>query len=91
MVIGYLASMIFGFILGIEIESRLHRVSESVFPASMESKASLTGFKEQAKLYQDAVVLEEEDRSTEAKASAMEAQDALNRLNDPDRFFIRQS
>jgi signal transduction histidine kinase/ActR/RegA family two-component response regulator len=80
MVVGYLASMIFGFILGIEIESRLHRVSESVFPAAMESKAALTGFKEQAKNYQDAVVLGEEDRLTQANASAREAQDALNRL-----------
>ncbi len=80
MVIGYLGSMIFGFILGIEIESRLHRVSESVFPAAMESKAALTGFKEQAKNYQDAVVLGEEDRLTEANASAQEAQGALNRL-----------
>jgi signal transduction histidine kinase/CheY-like chemotaxis protein len=80
MVIGYLASMIFGFILGIEIESRLHRVSESGFPAAIESKAALTGFKEQAKNYQDAVVLGEEDRLTEANASAREAQGALNRL-----------
>jgi K+-sensing histidine kinase KdpD len=80
MVTGYLASMIFGFILGIEIESRLNRVSESVFPAAMESKAALTGFKEQAKNYQDAVVLGEEDRLIEANARAQEAQDALNRL-----------
>ena len=80
MVIGYLASMIFGFILGIDIESRLHRVSESVFPAAMQSKAALTGFKEQAKLYQDAVVLGEEDRLAEAKARALEAQEALERL-----------
>jgi signal transduction histidine kinase len=80
MVIGYLASMIFGFIMGIETESRLQRVSESVFPAAMESKAALTGFKEQAKNYQDAVVLGEEDRLTEANTSAREAQGALNRL-----------
>jgi signal transduction histidine kinase/ActR/RegA family two-component response regulator len=80
MVIGYLASMIFGFILGIKIEFRLNRVSESVFPAAMESKAALTKFKELAKNYQDAVVLGEEDRLTEANISAREAQGALNRL-----------
>jgi signal transduction histidine kinase/ActR/RegA family two-component response regulator len=80
MVIGYLASMIFGFIMGIETESRLKRVSESVFPAAIESKAALTGFKEQVKNYQDAVVLGEEERLTEANTSAREAQGALKSL-----------
>jgi len=80
MIIGYLASMIFGFFLGIETESRLKHASNSVFPAALLSKAVLTEFNEQVKLYKDAVVFGEEDILVNSRARAAQAQDALKRL-----------
>ncbi len=80
MIVGYLASMLLGFFLGIETEKRLQRVSESVFPAALESKAALTEFNAQARKYNDAVVLGEESFLTEAQARAAACRDALKRL-----------
>jgi signal transduction histidine kinase/ActR/RegA family two-component response regulator len=80
MITGYLMSMIIGFILGIESESRLKRVSEFVFPAVVESKTALTAFNEQVKLYKDAVVFGEAAPLKNAGGRALESQEALNRL-----------
>jgi methyl-accepting chemotaxis protein len=80
MVFGYLASMIVGFFLGINSESRLQRVSESVFPAAMQSKAALADFNEQVKNYNDAVVLGEESYLAEAQKRATASQNALKSL-----------
>ncbi|MCP4146448.1 MAG: response regulator [bacterium] len=80
LIIGYLASMIFGFIRGSETETRLHRVSESVFPAAMLSKVVLTRFNDQVKLYNDAVVFGEEGKLKDAAFRAREAQTGLKRL-----------
>jgi signal transduction histidine kinase/DNA-binding response OmpR family regulator len=80
MIIGYLASMIYGFIRGGKTEARLDRVSESVFPAAIESKVALTTFNEQVKLYRDAVTLGEEGLLQDAKIRAAEVQETLNRL-----------
>jgi len=80
MIIGYLASMILGFILGIHTESRLQHVSESVFPAAMLSKAALTEFNEQIKLYKEAVVFGEAGILVNAEFRAKQTQDILKRL-----------
>jgi signal transduction histidine kinase/DNA-binding response OmpR family regulator len=80
MIIGYLASMIFGFIRGSETETRLNHVSESVFPAAMQSKLALTKFNEQVKLYGDAVTLGEENLLEDVKTRADEVQDAFKQL-----------
>ncbi len=80
LILGYLASMIFGYIRGLETETRLHHVSESVFPAAMQSKVALTTFNEQVKLYNDAVIFGEEGILTDAEARAVESQEALKRL-----------
>ncbi|MCP5046181.1 MAG: response regulator [bacterium] len=95
LIIGYLATMIFGFIRGREAEVRLNRVSESLFPAALESKAALTRFNELVKLYNDAVVFGEEDFLEKARASASESRAALDRLagllehDEPQQSSIR--
>jgi signal transduction histidine kinase/CheY-like chemotaxis protein len=72
--------MIVGFFLGIQSESRLQRVSESVFPAAMQSKVALAEFKEQIKNYEDAVTLGEESNLEEARKRASASQNALDSL-----------
>jgi len=57
LILGYFVSMLYGFIKGHTSESSLLEVSAYIFPASQESQAALTAFKEQIKLYNDAVLL----------------------------------
>ncbi|MDQ1354059.1 MAG: Response regulator [Acidobacteriota bacterium] len=80
MVFGYLASMIVGFFLGINSESRLQRVSESVFPAAMQSQVALAEFKEQVQYYHNAVMTGEESSLTEARSRAARSQKAFKNL-----------
>jgi len=82
LIIGYMVSMIFGFIRGRETETRLHRVSGSVFPAAVQSKVALTKFNEQAKLYNDAVVFGEEAILKDAETAALASQEAVKLLVD---------
>ena len=95
LILGYMASMVFGFIRGRETETRLHRVSESVFPAAMQSKVALSKFNEQTKLYNDAVVFGEETILKDAEAGALASQAALQRLvelmgiNDPGKSAVQ--
>ncbi|HLP61894.1 MAG TPA: HAMP domain-containing protein, partial [Candidatus Deferrimicrobium sp.] len=80
MILGYLTSLIFGFILDIDSQSRLKKVSESVFPAAIQSKVALTEFNEQVRKYNEAVVLGEESYLEEAKSRAAAAHEALRNL-----------
>ncbi|UCH95788.1 MAG: HAMP domain-containing protein [Candidatus Aminicenantes bacterium] len=80
MIIGYLVWMIFGFFRDQRTLSRLHIVQENVFPAAMQSKAALTKFNDQVKLYKDAVVFGNEELLEDAQASADEAQQSLDLL-----------
>ncbi|BBO71563.1 hypothetical protein DSCA_54930 [Desulfosarcina alkanivorans] len=59
LVVGYFFSMAIGFHLGQETETRLHGVSDDLFPASMMGSAAVTAFDEQIKLYNDAVLMGE--------------------------------
>ena len=73
LILGYFISMAIGFYLGLEIEKRLQSASENLFPASMMSSAAVTGFEEQIKLYNDAVLMGEESMfgKTQEKADAV--------------------
>ncbi len=51
--------MLFGFHFGQQTETRLHIVSETLFPAAMKSRHALMTFNEQRKLYYDSVLLGE--------------------------------
>ncbi len=81
LVLGYMVSMIFGYLLGKETGARLNYISESRFPAAMQSKIALTRFNEQVKLYNDAVLFGEEDRLVEAGARAGDVRKALEFLS----------
>ena len=56
LIFGYLFSMILGFYLGQQIESRLLGVSEKRFPLSQKSEVALTKFREMMRLYSDGVM-----------------------------------
>ncbi len=57
LILGYFFSMGFGFFKGRQAESRLYAVSEYLFPSAQDSQAALTAYKEQIKLYNDAILL----------------------------------
>lgn len=57
LIVCYCATMILLFISGIKTGKRLSDVSDYVFPATSKSQLILSSFKEQIKLYTDAVVI----------------------------------
>jgi methyl-accepting chemotaxis protein len=57
LILGYFISTLYGFLKGHSSETSLLEVSAYTFPSSQESQAALTAFKEQIKLYNDAVLL----------------------------------
>ncbi len=80
MVLGYFVSMIFGFFSGQQVELRLSRVSDYLFPAVRESQTALSAFNQGMKKYEDAVFAEDLDMVDEANALLQEALDALQTL-----------
>lgn len=77
LIVGYLFSMVFGFYLGHQIESRLLQVSEQQFPVAQKSHAAQNGFKEQVRLYYDAVTTGDTELINDAEAKAEEVQQLL--------------
>ncbi len=61
LILGYFISMILGFIFSLETEKRLNGISEYHFLASQKSQSALNIFKEQIKMYNDAVILGDVD------------------------------
>jgi two-component system, sensor histidine kinase and response regulator len=57
LILGYLFSMVQFFYLGRQAESRIEYVSGTLFPASQKCYSALSAFKEQIKLYEDALRL----------------------------------
>jgi len=86
MIIVYLVWMIVGLFRGQETLSRIHIAQEQVFPAAMQSKVASAKFKEQVKLYKDAVVFGEAELLGDAETMAAESQEALTHLLDLARF-----
>ncbi len=80
LIIGYFISMSFEFSKGMQTESRLFEVSESLFPASHQSQAALTAFKEQIKLYNDAVLLGDAALVESAQEKATETRENLQTI-----------
>ncbi len=78
LIAGYLFSMVFGFLLGKQTESRLIVASQSAFPASQKSQAALTAFEEQIKLYNDAVMMGDTSLIESAKEKAGQVMGALS-------------
>ena len=77
LIIGYFVSMAYGTITGARSQKQLVTVSEYLFPASQDSKTALTAFNDQIELYNDAVLLGDEEVINTAKSKADEADKAL--------------
>jgi len=91
LILGYFVSMILGFIFSQETEKRLHGISEYHFLASQKSQSALTLFKEQIKMYNDAVILGDDSQIESAQANAEEIKTDLQtivELNDLDTQLI---
>ena len=77
LIMSYFASMVFGFILGGDIELRLKNISSFLFEADKKSQLALTAYNEQIKLYEDAVMSGEEIFFESAQDNAIKAQNAI--------------
>ncbi len=82
LIIAYFVSMLVGFVLGQKTETRLHDVSEYLFPATKLSQSALVAFEEQISLYSDAVMLGEETAIESALIKAKEAEKILKSISD---------
>ncbi len=78
---GYFASMAFGFFIAKQTESRLMTVSEYLFPASRFSQAAVTAFGNQIKLYTDAIVTGDDSLLEEAQQKSDQARNALTEIS----------
>ncbi len=82
LILGYLFSMLLGFFLGQKTESRLSNVAEIHFPSAQKSKMAVTGFKEQIRLYQDAVMMGETSLLDVADDKAKTVENLLQQIAD---------
>ncbi|MBI9092522.1 MAG: methyl-accepting chemotaxis protein [Desulfobacterium sp.] len=78
---GYFASMAFGFFIARQTESRLMTVSEYLFPASRFSQAAVTAFDNQIKLYTDAIVTGDDALLEEAQKKSDQTRNALTDIS----------
>jgi methyl-accepting chemotaxis protein len=97
LVLGYFVTMAVGFMLGKKTESRLTGASDTLFPASTYSKSASTVFKEQIKLYSDAVIMGDEEKITTADGkgreviAALESITALDGLNTEKKRQVEET
>ncbi|MGB5157933.1 methyl-accepting chemotaxis protein [Desulfobacterium sp. N47] len=77
LVIGYFLTMVFGFGMGIRMESRMLSVSNYLFPASNLAQEALTAFKDQVRLYNDGIMLGDSETINRAGNEAENVQKAL--------------
>ncbi len=77
LIVGYFISMVAGYYLGQKTESIVLQASDALFPATMNSNAALTAFKEQMKGYNDAVLMGEESIFTQTKEKSEEVKQNL--------------
>lgn len=80
LLLGYSASMVVGFLRSEVTSTRLAQVSESLFPAAVQSQVALTAFKEEIELFSDVVTLGEVEAVEEAQDRSRLAEIALNEL-----------
>ncbi|MCP4348164.1 MAG: HAMP domain-containing protein [Desulfobacterales bacterium] len=82
LIIGYLGSMAYGFVVGQRTEDRLEIVSKHMFSAAIQSRIALTAFNEQIRLYQDAHMTGETESLDKAKKESEKVKKALNNIYD---------
>ncbi|MGE0086324.1 MAG: methyl-accepting chemotaxis protein [Desulfococcaceae bacterium] len=81
LIIGYFASMIFGFVQGRQTELRLHGVSDYMFPAAVQSQLALSAFNDQITGYEQSVILGDTDILEAAKQKSALAENALRSIS----------
>ncbi|MCP4114732.1 MAG: hypothetical protein GY737_04880, partial [Desulfobacteraceae bacterium] len=79
--LGYFASMAFGFFIAKQTESRLITVSEYLFPASRFSQEAVTAFDNQIKLYTDAIVTGDDALLEQARTKSGHARNSLTEIS----------
>ena len=84
LVLGYFATMAVGFISGKKTEARLFNASDIIFPASTYSKAALSAFKEQITLYNNAVIMGDDERIVTAEEKGHEVLTNLQSISGLD-------
>ncbi|MBU4011668.1 MAG: hypothetical protein KJ882_12980, partial [Proteobacteria bacterium] len=77
LVIGYFLTMVFGFGMGVRMETRMLSVSDYLFPASNLGQEALTAFKDQVRLYNDGIMLGDGETINRAGHEAENVQKAL--------------
>lgn len=80
LVVGYFVSMVVGYGLALRIEARLLQVSETLVPSARYSQFASVSFKEQMRLYQDAVLSGEGLFVDSANTKAIELRQALQSI-----------
>ncbi|MGD9161337.1 MAG: methyl-accepting chemotaxis protein [Desulfobacteraceae bacterium] len=80
LILGYFVTMLVGFVLGQKNEVDLLSASESLFSASINSQSALAAFREEIKLYNDAVLMGDEEVLETAKNKSAELNKALTSI-----------
>ncbi|GAK59556.1 methyl-accepting chemotaxis sensory transducer [Candidatus Vecturithrix granuli] len=80
LLIGYFASMVLGFVLGQQTESRLYEIDTSWFPAAMQSQQALAAFNNQITRYTEAVMTGDPELLETARQHALEVSQALGAI-----------
>ncbi len=80
LIIGYFASMTFGFVKGKQTQSRLGIVSNDVFPASRYSQLALSTFNEQVKIYNLAIMIGDEALIESALQKAQDTEKSIQAI-----------
>ncbi len=86
LVFGYFVSMVYGFISGLQTETRLEIVSEYLFPAAAQSQRALIAFNEQISMYEDFLQTGEEAYLQSAHNSAEQVQNALQTITSCKKY-----
>jgi methyl-accepting chemotaxis protein len=81
LIIGYMITMVTGFILGKSTESALVDISDALFPAASQSQEALTAFNDEIRNFNDAIMFGDEDRLASALESGDEVLSALKSIS----------
>ena len=82
LIVGYLGTTLFGFVLGERTEARLQDVSEAMFPAAIQSQLALSAFNEQITYYSEAVLIGDSEMIETAQTRASIVQHALHTIQE---------
>ncbi len=79
LIVGYLGSTVFGFIIGVQTERKVATVSKYLFPAVTLSQSALTGFELHMDDYKTAIITAD---SSMVESAGKKGQQVIQTLND---------